>query len=110
MLREFSAQHVNVELVLGCFEHPDAVLPEYKRESYWRKPNPGMVLEAIQKLRLNPSRSVFIGDQLRDLEAAAAGGVAHRLLLSDTLTPAAGMVRIASYAEAKVFLHKISTA
>ena len=68
-------QGIGIDLVLGCCEHPDGVLPAYARESYWRKPNPGMVLEAVQRLRLDPARSVFLGDQMRDMEAAKAGGI-----------------------------------
>ena len=44
-----------------------------------RKPNPGMLLRAIAEHDLDPARSLMIGDQPSDLEAARRAGVAgHR--------------------------------
>lgn len=37
-----------------------------------RKPNPGLVLEALEKFNTLASETVLIGDALRDLEAATA--------------------------------------
>lgn len=82
MIYEFRKQGVNIDLELACFEHPDGKDNAYRRESFWRKPNPGMVLEAVQKLRLDSSKSVFLGDSLRDLEAAQAGKIATCLWLT----------------------------
>lgn len=41
-------------------------------ESYRRKPAPGMLLEAMQHFSVVPENTVFIGDALRDLQAAEA--------------------------------------
>lgn len=70
---------IEIALVLACFEHRDGAIPALARDSYWRKPNPGMVLEVLQRLRLDPARSTMIGDHPRDLEAAAAAGIGQRL-------------------------------
>ena len=40
-----------------------------------RKPKPGMILEAAERLDLDLSRSVAVGDRWRDIEAARAAGV-----------------------------------
>jgi D-glycero-D-manno-heptose 1,7-bisphosphate phosphatase len=82
MCAELRQRGITIDLVLGCCEHPEGTITSYVRESYWRKPNPGMVLEAVQRLRLDPARSIFLGDQMRDMEAAKAGGIAHCLLLN----------------------------
>ena len=39
-----------------------------------RKPAPGMLLEAMAMFDANPHETVFIGDALRDLQAAEAAG------------------------------------
>ncbi len=39
-----------------------------------RKPAPGMLIEALDAYGCRPEDTPFIGDQLRDLEAAAAAG------------------------------------
>ena len=42
--------------------------------SLWRKPGPGMLLEGIKKFSADPARTPFVGDMLRDMEAAVAAG------------------------------------
>jgi D-glycero-D-manno-heptose 1,7-bisphosphate phosphatase len=46
-----------------------------------RKPRPGMLLRAAEALGLDLGRSLLVGDDPRDLEAAAAAGVPVRVLL-----------------------------
>lgn len=79
MLDALRREGIEIALALACFEHRDGVVPALARDSYWRKPNPGMALEALQRLRLDPARSTMIGDRARDLEAAAAAGIGQRL-------------------------------
>lgn len=44
------------------------------RPSLRRKPNPGMLLEALKFFRAEASKTPMVGDDLRDLEAAFAAG------------------------------------
>jgi len=45
------------------------------------KPNPGMIYEACQAFDIQPSDSVFIGDTMKDLQAAASAAVPLRMLV-----------------------------
>jgi D-glycero-D-manno-heptose 1,7-bisphosphate phosphatase len=45
-----------------------------------RKPAPGMLREALAHFRVAPHEAVMIGDQLTDLRAAQAAGVAPILV------------------------------
>lgn len=83
MLDCFRQEGIAIDSVLACFEFDGATIAKYKRESFWRKPNPGMILEAAQKLRLDLSRSIMIGDRQRDMEAAQAAGVGTRLWMTE---------------------------
>ena len=58
-----------------CPTHPEATLPEYRRESDWRKPGPGMLLDLIASWQLDASKALMIGDAESDMQAAASAGV-----------------------------------
>ena len=105
MLGCLRREQIEVELVLACFEHPQAPLPAYARESFWRKPNQGMVLEAARRLNLDLARSLFLGDSLRDMEAGHAAGVGHCLWLTEkTESPSPHFKIIRNFKEAEEYL------
>lgn len=66
-----------------CPFHPQAAVMRYKKEHPWRKPQPGMILQAAEDMHLDLRRSWMIGDQMRDIEAGDAAGVRTILLRPD---------------------------
>jgi D-glycero-D-manno-heptose 1,7-bisphosphate phosphatase len=57
-----------------CPFHPDGTVEEYRKESPLRKPQPGMILQAAEKLQIDLPGSWVIGDAPRDIEAGHAAG------------------------------------
>jgi D,D-heptose 1,7-bisphosphate phosphatase len=57
-----------------CPYHPEAPIEAYRREHPWRKPHPGMILQAARDLDIDLGASWVIGDQARDVEAGRAAG------------------------------------
>jgi len=57
-----------------CPFHPEGTVEPYAKESELRKPKPGMINQAAEKLALEVSRSWVIGDAPRDIEAGKAAG------------------------------------
>jgi D-glycero-D-manno-heptose 1,7-bisphosphate phosphatase len=57
-----------------CPFHPEGSVPEYAKESELRKPKPGMIHQAAERLALDLSKSWVIGDAPRDIEAGKAAG------------------------------------
>ncbi len=69
-----------IDLVVYCGLLPD----EATGMMAFRKPGPAMFALAARMLSIDLGRSVMVGDQPRDLLAAAQAGVAAGLLLGDT--------------------------
>ena len=63
-----------------CWHHPDANVAALAGPCACRKPAPGMLLEAMRELDIDPASSWMIGDSDSDVAAAAAAGVRSILI------------------------------
>jgi D-glycero-D-manno-heptose 1,7-bisphosphate phosphatase len=81
MKQAFAAAGAPLAGVYWCPHHPTDAVGPYRRDCSCRKPAPGMLLDAIRDLRLDPARSVMFGDKRSDLAAAAAALIPERVLL-----------------------------
>lgn len=81
MLDAFRQRGITIARVYHCPYHPTAGVGEYRRESFDRKPEPGMLLKARDELNLDLNHSVLIGDKDSDMEAGRAAGVWYLLKL-----------------------------
>lgn len=61
--------------IFYCPFHPTGGRGKYKKNSFDRKPNPGMILKAIKKWKIDPKKSFMIGDKVSDRTAAKAAGL-----------------------------------
>ena len=72
-------EHCYVDDIYVCPHHPDigykGEVEKLKISCDCRKPKPGMINDAINKYNIDVKKSIFIGDHLRDMEAAKASGV-----------------------------------
>jgi D,D-heptose 1,7-bisphosphate phosphatase len=85
-----------------CPYHPEGTVPDYRREHPWRKPKPGMLLQAAQDLDLDLARSWMIGDQERDVAAGRSAGC-RTVLVTDRVAEDDGIrctARAATFSEA----------
>lgn len=75
MIGEFACRGAAVDAVYHCPYHPVAGVGAYRCESEDRKPAPGMLLRAQRDHDLDLARSIMVGDQASDVEAARRAGV-----------------------------------
>ena len=66
MERELEKRGVKLDGFYYCPYHPQAEIKRYRRDSVYRKPNPGMMLKAAEDLSISLSESVVIGDKETD--------------------------------------------
>jgi D-glycero-D-manno-heptose 1,7-bisphosphate phosphatase len=57
-----------------CPYHPEGTVDEYQRDHPWRKPHPGMLIQAAHDMGLDLGRSWMIGDMDRDVAAGRSAG------------------------------------
>lgn len=81
MCDRFACERAPITRVYHCPYHPTLGVGAYRADHAWRKPNPGMILQAACDLDLDLSRSSLIGDRTSDIAAAAGAGIPVRILL-----------------------------
>jgi D-glycero-D-manno-heptose 1,7-bisphosphate phosphatase len=75
MAGEFRRHGMSLAGIYQCPDHPTEGIGRYRRANPWRKPGPGMLLQAAADLGLDLARSWTIGDKASDIEAGRAAGV-----------------------------------
>lgn len=76
MLQEFKEQGINVADVYCCPHHPD-----YDGDCDCRKPEPGMILQAVNDFDIDLSQSFLAGDKESDIEAGINAGICKNFLM-----------------------------
>ncbi|MBI3901590.1 MAG: HAD family hydrolase [Nitrosomonadales bacterium] len=82
MLGQFAKQDITITAVYHCPYHPQAGIGDFRKESFDRKPNPGMLLRAQSDLALDLKESMLVGDKESDIEAAINAGVGCSVLIA----------------------------
>lgn len=81
LAEELARGGAHLDALFHCPHHPEAGEPPLRTACECRKPAPGLLLEARERLDLDLARSWMIGDSLRDLEAGRRGGLAGEILV-----------------------------
>jgi len=97
-----------VDAVLACAYHGEGRAPYAIADHFWRKPNPGMILEGLHRLNGIAARSVMVGDKPGDIAAARAAGLGRAVLVAGEMpavsTGADTVVRSLADAVARIAL------
>jgi D-glycero-D-manno-heptose 1,7-bisphosphate phosphatase len=70
-----AAAGVRLDAVLHCPHHPEGTVPGYAHACRCRKPGPGMLEAAAERLGLDLPASWLVGNHPADVGAAVAAGV-----------------------------------
>ena len=88
MCERFRQRGISIGRVYHCPFHPTEGVGDYRRESYDRKPNPGMILRAKADFGFDLAQCVLVGDKESDIAAGRAAGVGHTVKLLHGEAPA----------------------
>ena len=80
MRQLLAAEGASLDGLYYCPYHPEAVVDAYRKDSDWRKPACGMLLQAASDLGIDLGRSWMIGNAARDVEAGRRAGCRTVLL------------------------------
>ena len=75
MERELEAAGAHVDRFYHCPFHEDGEIERYRKDSFDRKPKPGMLMRAMGDFPVKREASFLIGDKETDIQAAHAAGV-----------------------------------
>ncbi len=76
---EFRKNGIEITRVYHCPHHPDIT-----GECQCRKPNSGLILQALAEYDINPAQSVLIGDKESDVIAGRNAGIGTIIRINET--------------------------
>jgi len=85
MDEQLAVEGAHIDEYVYCPFHPKAKLEAYRRESEYRKPGPGMILDLMARWPVDAARSFLVGDRDSDLQAAAAASIGAYLYSGEDL-------------------------
>lgn len=87
MIKKFDSKKIKIDGVYFSPYHPVYGLGKYKKNHISRKPNPGMINNAISEFNIDPSKSILIGDKVSDIEAGINAKVKDLFLFDQDADP-----------------------
>jgi len=80
MIEQFRQRGVHIDKVLYSPFHPDGQ-GDYRRDSFCRKPKPGLILQAQREYDIDLCVSILVGDKESDIEAGLAANVGRCIIV-----------------------------
>ena len=80
-------RRIHLDGIYYCPYHPEGVIAKYRRESEFRKPGSGMLLQAAEDMDIDLEQSWMVGNSYSDITAGAGAGCRTILISSSAKLP-----------------------
>lgn len=67
IIRRLGSKHAKLDAIYYCPHHLNANVAKYRMKCKCRKPNTGLVRQAIRKFHIDPRKSFMVGDTMPDI-------------------------------------------
>jgi len=104
---QFALRAGCIDGIYFCPHHPDHGVGDYRKESSFRKPGPGMLLQAAKDLDIDLANSIMVGDKVSDAQAGLAAGVGTLLHLGAETQQSGAVLHIKHLTEAVSLLNSL---
>ena len=75
MINRLKKYSIKISKYYYCPHHPDAKLKKYKKKCSFRKPEPGMLLKAMNDFEIDLDHSFLAGDKITDIISGKRAGI-----------------------------------
>ena len=75
IIEKLRKHKIKINHVEYCPYHKNSIIKKYKKKSFFRKPNPGMILKILKKYKINAKNCILIGDKSSDIKAGKKAGI-----------------------------------
>src|ERR1700730_9585695 len=82
MTADLESNGAKLDAIHYCAHHPTVGEPPYRFDCDCRKPKPGLILRAAERLDIDLGQSWMVGDRYSDIELAHNAGTRSVFLLS----------------------------
>lgn len=83
---DLAGHGAHIDKVYYCPHHPTAGVGELRKKCSCRKPEPGLIKQALSEWPVDKASSILIGDKQSDVDAANASGI-RGILFDETKRP-----------------------
>ena len=81
----FIKERIKIESFIHCPFHPESKIKIYKKDSFMRKPNPGMIKLVEKSINIDKSKSFIVGDKESDIECGFRAGLKYGFLIKNNI-------------------------
>lgn len=83
IIQKLKKHKIKINHIEYCPYHENSIIKQYKKKSFFRKPNPGMIIKILKKYKTPAKNCILIGDKMTDLKAGKNAGIKKNFMYNE---------------------------